>query len=1040
VVDSYFYSWWVKVELQYLLEFGKIFLGVKPSATTALWFPLPAGKTIGWLMFVNLCFAHFLQFVNLVDGVRKQAARTRSTAGDVLLVLAKRSGIYILHAGVLLLLVGEWITREYAVEQQMIIMEGESASYAVETRNYELAVIDRTDLATDRVTVIPAKKLQQALASNRRVTHADLPFDVEVKAYHPNSRVIRKGHPTAPTENPATEGEGKEWVAKSEPEVTGVDNSREMDNPAAYVTLYRKDGGEPIGTFLVSTWIEESQPVPGTPAAVALRHARHYKPYRVELIKFDADHYLGTNLAKNYSSRVRLVDAEQGHDREYLIRMNEPLRHRGETFYQSSFTPDKKGTVLQVVRNPGWVLPYLSCTLVGVGMLLHFGIMLVTFLVRALSGKLERKPAGGTATTIDLTGGKRPVWELLLPPAAAVLLAAMTLFAAFFPKHPTKDRLDLQAVATLPVVEGGRLKPLDTVARVNMRMITHAERYEDAGGNRQEAIRWFLDASTTDPQSDDGPIKLEIFRIENNELRELLKLPRREGLRYSIHDMKPQYEAFSQAVQKALEVPDKKRDAYQQKVLELAGHVERFLDVMLGRRTLVLPPEGELKWRSEDEATKAVSERARAKLIDRLSEAGIPRNPDDMTPEQQRQAVSIIREVQTQEQETDRPLTAWTEVLRTYKSNDQQAFDKAVKEYRKLTDELVPASDRGRVRFEVYMNQAGLFWWCTLLYIMACAAALIGFGFITFAPSVGNLFRRGTFWLLVVTFLVHTFALIGRMYLSDRWGVFVTNLYSSAIYIGWGVVLIGLIAELVYPIGIGNLVAAALGVATTIIAHNLALEKGDTLEMLEAVLDTNFWLATHVTTVTFGYAATYAAGLIGLIYVILYLIPERLVLRQTVTIGSGVHAITTDVGKILNQLLYAVVCFATLLSFVGTVLGGIWADQSWGRFWGWDPKENGAVLIVVWNALILHSRWAGLVKERGMAVLSIVGIMITTWSWFGTNQLGVGLHAYGFNNKLVALCDGVWIGSLFAILVGVLPWQWVYRGSEPTPPPRPHRV
>ena len=115
---------------------------------------------------------------------------------------------------------------------------------------------------------------------------------------------------------------------------------------------------------------------------------------------------------------------------------------------------------------------------------------------------------------------------------------------------------------------------------------------------------------------------------------------------------------------------------------------------------------------------------------------------------------------------------------------------------------------------------------------------------------------------------------------------------------------------------------------------------------------------------------------------------------------------------------------STLLSFVGTVLGGIWADQSWGRFWGWDPKENGAVMIVIWNALILHARWAGIVKHRGVAVLSIIGNMITAWSWFGTNQLGVGLHAYGFNKELA---DGVrvfWISQMMLIALGLVPMKW----------------
>ena len=121
---------------------------------------------------------------------------------------------------------------------------------------------------------------------------------------------------------------------------------------------------------------------------------------------------------------------------------------------------------------------------------------------------------------------------------------------------------------------------------------------------------------------------------------------------------------------------------------------------------------------------------------------------------------------------------------------------------------------------------------------------------------------------------------------------------------------------------------------------------------------------------------------------------------------------------------YGVVCFAMLFSFVGTVLGGIWADQSWGRFWGWDPKENGALLIVIWNAVILHARWGGMAKNRGIALLSIAGNMITGWSWFGTNQLGVGLHAYGFNDQLAWGLTAFWICQLGLIALGLIPRQY----------------
>jgi ABC-type transport system involved in cytochrome c biogenesis permease subunit len=242
----------------------------------------------------------------------------------------------------------------------------------------------------------------------------------------------------------------------------------------------------------------------------------------------------------------------------------------------------------------------------------------------------------------------------------------------------------------------------------------------------------------------------------------------------------------------------------------------------------------------------------------------------------------------------------------------------------------------------------------------------------------------------------------------DRWGVFVMNLYSTAVFIGWTCVLTGLVLEWLFPVGIGVLVASVGGAVTTLISHHLAA-GGDTLEVLQAVLDTNFWLATHVTCINLGYGATFVAGILGVVYI----------LRGVLT--PSLDKVT---AKALTAMLYGVVCFATLLSFTGTVLGGIWADQSWGRFWGWDPKENGALLIVIWNALILHARWGGMVKPRGMAVLSVVGNMVTGWSWFGTNQLQVGLHTYGFSNTLaVGLVVG-WAFHLGVLVMGLLPLRW----------------
>jgi ABC-type transport system involved in cytochrome c biogenesis permease subunit len=181
--------------------------------------------------------------------------------------------------------------------------------------------------------------------------------------------------------------------------------------------------------------------------------------------------------------------------------------------------------------------------------------------------------------------------------------------------------------------------------------------------------------------------------------------------------------------------------------------------------------------------------------------------------------------------------------------------------------------------------------------------------------------------------------------------------------------------------------------------------------MMRAVLDTNFWLATHVVVITLGYSATFVAGLLAVAYVVLGVF--------TPTLSRKIGA--TDANKALAKMVYGIICFAALFSFAGTVLGGIWADQSWGRFWGWDPKENGALILVIWNAVILHARWGKMVKERGLMNLAIIGNIVTAFSWFGVNMLGVGLHSYGFMDSAFKWLVVFDVTQLAVIALGLLP-------------------
>jgi ABC-type transport system involved in cytochrome c biogenesis permease subunit len=321
--------------------------------------------------------------------------------------------------------------------------------------------------------------------------------------------------------------------------------------------------------------------------------------------------------------------------------------------------------------------------------------------------------------------------------------------------------------------------------------------------------------------------------------------------------------------------------------------------------------------------------------------------------------------------------------------------------------------ESSKVRFESFFNHFSPFYQSMILYLVAFALALlswIGAGF----PTWWRAMNWATFGVLLVALAVHTFAIVGRIYISGRPPV--TNLYSSAVFIGWAGVALCMIAELVFRIGFVNAAAAVTGYVTLLIAYYLSGD-GDTVAVMQAVLDTQFWLATHVVSITLGYAATFVAGLFGILFILLGVVfPSFLRL-----IGVRYTPLVPHTRKALGTLIYGILCFALFFSFFGTVLGGLWADDSWGRFWGWDPKENGALIIVLWNALILHARWGGMVKERGMAVLAVGGNIVTSWSWFGVNELGIGLHSYGFTEG-VLLALGLFVLSQLAIIgIGLIP-------------------
>lgn len=361
VVDRYFWSWVVMVPFDLFNKVGQVFFDFPRDAKWEGSFPFPAGKLLGGAMLVNLLAAHLVRFK----------------------LSWKRSGILLIHGGLILLFVGEFVTREYAIEQRMVIPEGEAVNFTQDARICELAFVDASNPSGEKTTVVPESMLKE-YAEAGRISDTQLPVEVEVVEFMSNSTMVD----LKPGErNPADRGFGLQGRVRAEakPEVSGTDTDQKADMQAAYVRFIKKGSGDSLGTYLLVSGIERKQEltVDGKTFEVALRPKRYYKPYTIHLVKFRFDRYLGTDKPKNYSSQLIVKDDDEAEPREVTVRMNEPFRHRGETFYQGGFDPNTETTtILQVVKNPGWLIPYISCVVVTVGLLIHFGIYLTLFLKR----------------------------------------------------------------------------------------------------------------------------------------------------------------------------------------------------------------------------------------------------------------------------------------------------------------------------------------------------------------------------------------------------------------------------------------------------------------------------------------------------------------------------------------------------------------------------------------------------------------------------------------------------------------------------------
>lgn len=416
VLDGYFRTLYTLIPLRIFFPSSMHVPGV---------FPFPGGFAIGGLLLVNLLLAHAIRFKVTATGRNKvvgmvvtalglgllsmvilgyftqEVSATENAAfwrvlwrlihgglgAAVLLVgfhflFGRQGGIVLLHCGVIIMLLSEFITALCAQEGQMRIQEGGHSNYVTDLRSSELVFIRDVNAEEEEIISIPQSLLKEGATLSQEV----LPCRVETLKFFVNSELTRTVDPGAPGGNLATKGLGLRAIATPRPEVSGIDPNQRVDTPSVYIKLSTKSG-EVLGTYLCSTVIADqfSQiiEIDGVEYDLRLRLKRVYKAYEIHLVDFRHDKYIGTETPSNYSSEVRLVDPDRQVDRKVKIWMNNPLRYGGETFYQSSFVGSTI-TELQVVKNQGWMGPYVACMVVFMGMSYHFLFSLSKFMRRRL--------------------------------------------------------------------------------------------------------------------------------------------------------------------------------------------------------------------------------------------------------------------------------------------------------------------------------------------------------------------------------------------------------------------------------------------------------------------------------------------------------------------------------------------------------------------------------------------------------------------------------------------------------------------------------
>ncbi len=572
------------------------------------------------------------------------------------------------------------------------------------------------------------------------------------------------------------------------------------------------------------------------------------------------------------------------------------------------------------------------------------------------------------------------------------------------PLMATQEVTDYSAFRTIPVVHEGRVKPLDTFARQLLVRLYG----QDTLDNRT-AIEWLAETIFRP----DNLITQPIVRIEDKRLVAALGLEQQEHDLYSFEAVAEAFEPQRKVIFALVQKGEEALSTYEKDFLELYVTIHDYSQT-LRALTLILPsnitlsPDYSEKIGMTDEASTYLDWLKRKKRITADAEAAAKKhgkNLDAYTEEEKQAALAAfqIANIENTGQQNmylriipdfsgdatqwyapwalllegygspqgSALLKDWQQLAHAYLMHDAQKWHTAAEGIKAKTTHARMVDD-WQLSLEVLYHRMQPMLWILVCYGLALA------GFIAAASKRISPFPASV--CLVLGVCLHCAVIVARIAILERPPV--STLYESVLFVSLIAVLLGIAADRKSVHYEGRLMACFLGIGLLLVS-SLFVSGGDSLGVVIAVLNTNFWLATHVICITVGYGGALVAGSMAHLYL----------WNRAQHIGSKLRGATL---------------IALLFTAIGTILGGIWADQSWGRFWGWDPKENGALAIVLWLVWVLHGKITGHLNAIGFATALAVTNIIVALSWFGVNLLNVGLHSYGFTDKaalgLLAFC------------------------------------